>query len=109
MKVVTLPNANEVDEERSIPKPLVEWTEEDKKEVHDDKKEVKILFNILDKDMHEAVRDQNLVLCTLWCQFNKIKENYICTFHRYNWITKNMNKIHKKKCLNLIYKKKFLS
>ncbi|KAL8104283.1 hypothetical protein AgCh_028487 [Apium graveolens] len=40
---------------KSIPKPRAEWTPEDIKEVHKDKKAMNILFNGLDKDMFDNV------------------------------------------------------
>ena len=38
-----------------VPKPALEFTEEDEKEVHKDKKAMNILFNGLDKNMFDNV------------------------------------------------------
>ena len=60
MKIVTSVNADgTMAPDKFVPKTSSEFTEEDEKEVHKDKKAMNILFNGLDKDMFD-----NVINCT---------------------------------------------
>ena len=60
MKLVTCINPDEtIRADKFAPKTVAEYTEEDEKEVHKDKKAMNILFNGLDKDMFN-----NVINCT---------------------------------------------
>ena len=60
MKIVTRDNADgTMAPDKFVPKNSSEFTEEDEKEVHKDKKVMNILFNGLDKNMFD-----NVISCT---------------------------------------------
>ena len=60
MKLVTCINPDgTIVADKFVPKVASEYTEEDEKEVHKDKKAMNILFNGLDKDMFD-----NVINCT---------------------------------------------
>ena len=60
MKLVTGINPDgTIAAKKFVPKVAYEYTEEDEKELHKDKKAMNILFNGLDKDMFD-----NVIICT---------------------------------------------
>ena len=59
IKINTTLRADGEEKDEEVPKPLSEYTEEDEKEVHKDKKAMNILFNGLDADMFD-----NVINCT---------------------------------------------